>query len=53
MVHKQSSVCAGKKSIELIFTQNTKINLRWIIALNVKAEIIKLLEKHTGDISAT
>lgn len=30
------------------FTWSTKINLEWIVVLNVKAKIIKPLEDNTG-----
>lgn len=54
MVLKQLPMYAEKKNqLQFILTPNTKINLRWIIALNVKSEIKKFLEKHMEVIFAT
>ena len=46
---KQFDIHRGKKNVDLNFTSYTKINSKWITALNIKYKTIKLVGKNRGE----
>lgn len=46
---KMSTVYTKRANLETDFTPFTKINLKWILDLNLKCKSMKLLEDNIGD----
>lgn len=41
----------NKKQLHVQLIPHTKINLKWILNLNIRIKIIKILDKNIGDLS--